>query len=95
MAEYRAGRFDACIRTAGEAAAGLHGQDAAGKSTAELFAAMAHHRLGRHDKAGPMLDEVDRHVGRDVPKFGAEGAGSAYTVRLAHPARRPAGGARH
>jgi hypothetical protein len=80
MAEYRAREFDACIRTAGEAAAGLDGHDAAGKATAELFAAMAHHHLDQHDKAGPMVDEVTRLVERESPKGGPERAASTYTV---------------
>jgi len=79
MAQYRAGQFDACIRTAAEAAAGLDGHDAAGKSTAELFAAMAHYRL-RHDKSGPMLDELTVDVEPEAPKAGAERPSSAYTV---------------
>jgi serine/threonine protein kinase len=78
MAEYRAGQFDACIHAAGEAAAGLRGHDAAGESTANLFAAMAHHRLGRPDKAGAMLDEVARYAEQE--KFGTEEAGRGYTV---------------
>jgi len=79
MAEYRDERFDACIRTAGEAAAGLR-DDASGKAAAQLFAAMAHHQLGRPDKAEPILNEVARYVEQDVPKFGVNGAGSDYSV---------------
>jgi hypothetical protein len=93
MAEYRAGRFDACIRAAGEAAAGLREHDAAGKASADLFAAMAHHRLGRQDQAGLMMDEVTRYVQQEVPKFGVEDAGSDYNVEnwlILHVALREA-----
>jgi tetratricopeptide (TPR) repeat protein len=80
MAEYRAGQFDACIRTAGEAAAGLHGHNASGESTAQVFAAMAYHQLGRHDRVGPVMDEAARNGEQSVPKVGAEGEGFGYTV---------------
>jgi hypothetical protein len=77
MAEYRAGMFQDCVRAAGEAAAGLRESDAAGARSAELFAAMAHHRLGRHEKAGPMLDEVTRYAEQEVPNFDGGGVGPA------------------
>jgi hypothetical protein len=78
MAEYRAGRFEECIRQAGDAAAGLRRYNHAGKSAAELFAAMAYQRLGRHEKAGPMLDEAARSVGQDLSTlFGTVEAGTS------------------
>ena len=92
MAEYRALQFDACIRHAGEAAAGLS-QDAAGKLAADLFAAMAHHRLGQCDNAAAMLDEVSRNAELNEPKFGPEGTGPDFSVEdwlILHVALREA-----
>ena len=77
MAEYRAGRFQDCVRAASEAAAGLRKAETAGARAAELFATMAHYRLGWHEKAGPMLDEVARYVEQEVQKFGDGGVGPA------------------
>src|SRR5262249_17052613 len=78
MAQYRAGKFEACIGTVGEAVAGL--DDASGKAAAQLFAAMAHHQLHRPDRAGQILDEVIRYVDQGVPVFGVNGAGFDYAV---------------
>ena len=78
MAQYRSGKFEACIRTAGEAAVGL--EDAPGKAAAQLFIAMSHQQLKRPDQARLILDEVARYVDKEVPKFGVNGAGSDYSV---------------
>ena len=95
MAEYRAGRFDECIRAAGEAAAGLREHDDAGKAAADLFAAMAHQQLGQLDQARSMVNEVARYVEQEVPKFNTEDAGPDYTVEnwlVLHVALREANG---
>jgi tetratricopeptide (TPR) repeat protein len=93
MAEYRAGRFDACIDMAGKAADRLRLHNVDGSAAAELFAAMAHHRLGRHDRAAAILDEVARYVEQKVPKFGADKFGADFTVEnwlILHVALREA-----
>jgi tetratricopeptide (TPR) repeat protein len=78
MAEYRAGRFDDCVLTAGQAAADI--DNPMGKATAQLFGAMAHHQLGRHDQLGPLLDELARYAEQEAPKFGMEHADSLFPV---------------
>ena len=77
MAAYRAERLQECVLSADEAAAGLRKPNMAGALAAELFEAMAYHRLGRHEKPGPILDRVSRYVEREVPKFGVGGVGPA------------------
>jgi tetratricopeptide (TPR) repeat protein len=75
MAEYRAGRFEESARWAADAASGLRTQDQTGKAAADLFAAMAHHRLGRHEQARGMLDDVSRWAEQELPKAGVDDIG--------------------
>jgi tetratricopeptide (TPR) repeat protein len=90
MAEYRAGRFEECTRLAGEAAGGLPASEATGKAAAELFAAMAHHRLGGHERARRMLDEVVRWAQQELPKAGADDIGVVDDWLIVHVALREA-----
>jgi hypothetical protein len=60
-------------------AAGALRDHAFGRATSELFAAMAHHRLGRHEQARRGLDDVARWAEQERPEAGVEDIGR-YSV---------------
>jgi hypothetical protein len=91
MAEYRSSNLEACVVWMAKAGKSLNRERYSAVATAELFSAMAHHRLGHADQARQAMDRAQRLIETQVPRLGGNvGQDGVENWLICHVARREA-----